>query len=609
VWNVTSQLHALAGEDNAADHAIREAYAQAYQQWHEIAGYPDTEGWVLAVARAAYQRRRPEAAAPVEDPARPGHDPLSMPGMFRPRVVPDQPAGPRAGDGAAGSWFTPASRSSGAAAGGAGTSPARGISGVFGGRSGTPGNGAATATTQLADEHPAVGAQPGQPGESARPGRLDGFSFGGRRRTVGAIALVIVVALAAAGGVAYLVTGRHPAASHGAAAAHRKPAVQMLAAGRTGTRSAIPWTLLGAGWTLAEISTAAPGPDGTATGSGTVTIYLVDPQGGRYQVQTSSGLAPILLAWSGNAQNALFAVPPSAGTDVTYDVLSVQTGTMSPLPLPPGVTAVGFTRPDGLNILAVSQTTAGFKLERFNLQGAYQATIGSLPRRPGMPGWQPGCDVSSCALSSPGGLFAVWGAAGDEMQLLSNAGGLIRRLAVPDSGSPPSCVPLSWWNGDTVAAYCFAGDSVVGRIWLVPITGATPTALTGPAGSITGAGVVTGTWPGPGAVYATQTDAQQCPGAASGPGGLALATISGGTLQPVSIRGTTNNDTAVVLASDGRLLVLAETSCPGTSSLLWLNPATGATQTVLSAPAGEAGVLAAAPFGMGPTALSVGLAG
>lgn len=606
VWNVTSQMHALAGEDNAADHAIREAYAQAYQQWYEIAGYPDTEGWVLAVAKAAYQRRRPEAAAPLEDPARPGHDPLSMPGMFRPPAVPDQPAG----EPAAGSWFTPAATSSGAAEGSAGSSPARGISGVFGGRSGTPGSGTGTATTQLADEHPPVSAQPRQPGEPARPGRLDRFTVGGRRRTISAIALVIVVALAAAGGVAYLVTGRHPAASHGAGAAHRKPTVQMLAAGRTGTLSAIPWALVGAGWTLAENSTAAPGPNGTATGSGAVTTYLVDPKGGRYQVQTSSGPAPALLAWSGNAQNALFAVPPSAGTGVTYDLLSVQTGTMSPLPLPPGVTAVGFTRPDGLNILAVNQTTAAFKLERFNLQGAYQATIGSLPRKPGMSSWQPGCDVSSCALSSPGGLFAVWGAAGDEMQLLSNAGGLIRRLAVPDSGSPPSCVPLSWWNGDTVAAYCFAPTSVVGRIWLVPITGAAPTALTGPAGSMSGSGVVTGAWHGPGpTVYATQTDAQLCAGAATGPGGLALATVSGGTLQPVSIRGTTNNDTSVVSASDGRLLLLAETSCPGTSSLLWLDPATGATQTVLSAPAGEAGVLAAAPFGMGPTALSVGLAG
>ena len=88
-WNVTSQLHALAGEDSAADHAIREAYARAYQQWYEIADYPDTAGWVLAAAREAYQRRRPEAAA---TPAAAGPDSLSWPGLYRPRTPADPAA-------------------------------------------------------------------------------------------------------------------------------------------------------------------------------------------------------------------------------------------------------------------------------------------------------------------------------------------------------------------------------------------------------------------------------------------------------------------------------------------------------------------------------------
>src|SRR5580658_5704344 len=61
VWNVTSQMHALADGDGAADHAIREAYARAYQQWYEISVFPDTEGWVLRAAQDAYQRRRPDA--------------------------------------------------------------------------------------------------------------------------------------------------------------------------------------------------------------------------------------------------------------------------------------------------------------------------------------------------------------------------------------------------------------------------------------------------------------------------------------------------------------------------------------------------------------------
>jgi hypothetical protein len=62
----------------------------------------------------------------------------------------------------------------------------------------------------------------------------------------------------------------------------------------------------------------------------------------------------------------------------------------------------------------------------------------------------------------------------------------------------------------------------------------------------------------------------------------------------------------VVSVSGGRLLVLAQTSCPGTSSLLSVDPSTGATTTVLAGPAGQAGVLAAAPYGLWPTAASAG---
>jgi hypothetical protein len=621
VGNVTSQLHALADDDSAADHAIREAYARAYQQWYEISGYQDTEGWVLAVAREAYQRRRPIATA-VRDPARPGHDPLSMPGMFRPTAAGSgsartgdttlaPPASPAEGQGI--SWFSPASRPQGTADDASGRGPAQGISGLFGGPARAPRG--ATATAQLAGDYPAAGAPPGQPGGPRRPQRPARRSFGRGRPSVILIALVIVVAVGAAAGVGYLVARSSPsarAASHGATAAHGgKPAVQMLAAGRTGGLSTIPWSIVGTGWTLAEVSTASPGPDGTATNGGTVTTYLVDPEGGKYQIQTWAGPPPVLLAWSGNAQNALFEVLSAAGTGVSYEVLSLTTGSMSALSLPAGVTAVGFTRPDGLNILAVDQTATAFELDRFNLQGAYQATIGSLPVKPGVtPSWRD-CGAECGALSSPDGLYAAWGVAGDEMQFLSNAGGpVIRRLAVPDSGSPPSCAPVTWWNTDTILASCaVTGAPDASRLWLVPADGSAPTPLTGPSGSPSGTGILTGAWQAAGTVYVTSTDFAQCPTAASGPGGLAISTVSNGSLQQFSVSGTTNNHTTVVSVADGRLLLLTETSCPGSSALLWLDASTGATQVVLSAPASQVGVIAAVPYGNGPTATGVGLDG
>src|SRR5580693_1789831 len=92
VWNVTSQMHALADEDGLADHAIREAYARAYQQWYEVSGSSDSEAWVLDVAKVAYDRRRAEAGGLHGSVDRaPGHDPLTWPGMFRP-AKPTAPA-------------------------------------------------------------------------------------------------------------------------------------------------------------------------------------------------------------------------------------------------------------------------------------------------------------------------------------------------------------------------------------------------------------------------------------------------------------------------------------------------------------------------------------
>jgi TolB protein len=445
------------------------------------------------------------------------------------------------------------------------------------------------------------------PGPPDRPGSGSRPSVPTSRRKLFIAAAAVAIVLA--GGIVYALGGGNGrgAASPGASTGTvTKPTVHMLPAGRTGGRAQIPWPLIGPGWTLAEVSTAQPDANGAATSGGRNVIYLVDPEGGKYRITSSAGTsAPQLIAWSGDATMALYATGGTpAGSTPGYGLLKLSSGTLNPLPLPTGVTALGFTRPDGLNILAVRQRQGKYLLQRFTLAGDFAATIGSMPRPAAAT------DVlQGNALSSPDGTTAVWGVSGHEMQLVSNAGGLVRRLRVPGTGTPPSCTPLSWWDTQTVLAYCnAAGTRYAGQLWLVPSGGSSPTQLTSVSGSASGVGDLTGGWQAAGTVYVTATTAAQCSTAASGPGGQQILQLSqGGAEQPVRIPGSTSGHDGIVAGVNGRLLVLTQTSCPGTSSLVWYDPATHVATPVLTAPAGQVGVVDAVPYGSGPAATTNGL--
>ncbi len=658
VWSVTNQMHELAADDPNADHAIREAYAKAYQQWYQVSGYPDPQAWVLTTARAAYERRRAAAGLNRRPSAQSSE---SRTGRER-YLPPAQPGGgqgqPLAGpDGTiAGPWRNGAGagRIDGTGASTPGTVPAPPnypAPGAMSGGSGSPAGGKPTAVIAagaaatadqanhragwlgVASEPGRAGGQtsadglgPDEPGRgglgSGAPGR-NGLGDGtlqqppggwvdrlGSRRNMMVAGVVAVAALAIAV-VAYSAGGGNkapaPAASqHASSKPGGRPKPHMLAAGRTGRRSAIPWSLVGPGWALAELSTAAPNSAGQASGGGSYITYLVDPKGGKYEITASSGgTAPGLMAWSGDAQRALvYTGSGAAGGTGSYALLNVRTGHFAPLPLPDGVVPVGFARPLGLAILAVHQGPAQFHLQRYTLTGQLQQTLAALPRKLGETlAWNT-CDIgAACALSSPDGLTDVWGVAGDAMQVVSNAGGKATRLHVKDSGHPSACMPLSWWNDTTVLADCAATGAPDGaRLWLVPDDRSAPTPLTPVVSAAQGG--IRDAWLAGQTTYVSSVTSRQCPSAPGGPGGMAILRLGAGG--PVTIPGSTNNYSTVVVAYRQRLLVLTQTSCPGTSSLLWFNPAAGRAQTALTAPAAEVGVIGAVPFGNGPTVITNG---
>jgi len=657
VWNVTSQMHELTGDDGLADHAVREAYAKAYQQWYQVSGYHDSQAWVLAAARDAYERRRAEAVS-GNGPAPARGDSGTWPGFFRPAAKPARPDGPgvdpssavaaprrnevagRDGGTSAGLGGILGSRSYPAAGATAsdgtagygmqgGAAPTRGDAG---GSSGwyDPASMAAQPTHRIGVDRPgARGLGPegfglegfdgtqgrGGPGRNGSGGGRLNRPGGGGRRQLGSRRNLIIAGVAAAAVVvvaviAYSAGGGHktPASGAGTGASAKpagKPKPQMLAAGRTGPRSAVPWSLVGRSWALAEFSTAAPNSAGQASGGGSYTTYLVDPEGGKYEIAASSGgTEPDLMAWSGNAQTALLGT--ASGAAGSYQLLDVQTGQLAQLPLPAGVVPVGFARPLGTAILAVRQGPAEFHLQRYGLNGRLETTLAWLPRKPGESlAWNGCASGTACAISSPDGLMDVWGVAGREMQVLSNAGGKVTRLHVKDSGDPPSCVPLSWWNDTTILASCAVGDlpDDSSRLWLIPDDRAAPTALT--AAAAAGDGHVEGAWLA-GQTYVTSATSRQCPSASSGSGGLDIVPLSQGANAAITIPRSTGNFSTIVATQGKRLLVLAQTQCPGSSSLLWFNPSTGHSEMAISAPGNEVGVIAAVPFGNGPTANTAG---
>ena len=64
---VVAQVYAMVGDLAEAEDAVAEAYARAWQRWHQIQGYADPTGWVRTVAYriavSSWRRARNRRAA------------------------------------------------------------------------------------------------------------------------------------------------------------------------------------------------------------------------------------------------------------------------------------------------------------------------------------------------------------------------------------------------------------------------------------------------------------------------------------------------------------------------------------------------------------------
>src|SRR5271166_271031 len=236
----------------------------------------------------------------------------------------------------------------------------------------------------------------------------------GKRRLSAVLPVGIALTALAASGCAAQASGG--AAAH--ANAVRVTAAEQrieLGAGQVGTRAAVPWRLVGPGWTLAEYA-ASTAPEVTPRKTGPTTLYLIDPAGGRYRMYRWAApkpnqALPYLVDWSGDKTRALIQQFVPNSNSVVMEQITLATAKISTFRLPSQANVIGYTKPNGLNVLA----TLGFannKIVRYNLRGQLQAVLATGSNLYGVQ-------------SPDGTTLAVSGSKG--LLLVSNAGGLIRR--------------------------------------------------------------------------------------------------------------------------------------------------------------------------------------
>lgn len=353
-------------------------------------------------------------------------------------------------------------------------------------------------------------------------------------------------------------------------------------AGQTGSPAAVPWTKVGPGWSLAQYS-ASQGGEGKEAMAGPMSLYLVDPSGGKYRLFTWSAHSRQaqwhLLAWSGDVRRALFEQAGVGPVPYRQRVIQLQlsTGATTNFLLPAQVFPIGYTRPAGLALLAQKggaiSSQDKVSLQRYSLTGQLEKTLITVTGPAGNY-------LTMSAYQPSGTELAVGSARG--LKVISNAGGVVRNLAVP--GVRDGCSAVRWWDASTILASCSAPGANGPRMWLVPASGVRPTALT-PART---GGFDLGdfnAWRVSGGLYV------------DGYGPCATLVIG---RQPAhgrerQIRVPGQDSSSIVTATRSSLQVVG-TGCDGGASLVWFSPVTRSTKVVIPVGPHQYGVVSAVPY-------------
>jgi TolB protein len=358
-------------------------------------------------------------------------------------------------------------------------------------------------------------------------------------------------------------TSTQPSTSTSTSTTSTLPPAPPIARGQQSTASAIPWSAVGAGWSVAIWN-----PGSTSAAS---TVFVVDPAGGRYAAATlPAGLSyPQVADWSGDKHRVLITsmAPGNTGGTVVTDVdlttgATVGSFVVSDLGLD---SDISFSRPDGLAILASSYGTKRGQpvtWHRYSPSGTVDQTFPSTFPKVGQSG--------GSALYTPDGTQVVIGAS-TGLAVVENTGAVEAQLPVPAAGV--GCSVMRWWAPGEVLALC---NSVTeSTFWAVPLSGAAPTSL------VSSKEAPFNVWQVDGNFYAQE-------GACST---LFIVKLNAdGTQSNVLVPQTVSTDSEQVIGSTTNdLLVRATSSCdtaakPVQPSLLWFNPTSNTSTVILGAP-------------------------
>lgn len=364
--------------------------------------------------------------------------------------------------------------------------------------------------------------------------------------------------------------GTSAAASPAAAAGPETPAVPKSARGDEVSLDSVPWDDVGTGWTLATwtLDPYIPGNPPATGKSADTTLYLVDPEGARYPITTFSsdgdGYGPRLVDWSGDGERALLSdidtQPPNAiivdlHTGEQTSIATQGTGRFDP----------HFTLPSGEALLLTGDSDDAQQpptLERVDLTGERELLY---------PTDKLGSTFSGSFVSTPDGIQLVLGSDAGPV-VMGNDGTVGQTLSNPPDVT--HCSPVRWWDGETATtllAGCTNNDNQA-QLWLMPMDGGAPTALTAPSGE----DYPQDAWQLPAGTF-VQT-VSQC-------GDMILEKLNADTTtSPVSVPDTDPAKSIQVIGvSGGDLILRGFPSCGPGEALMDYDP-TANTSTVLLGP-------------------------